>query len=117
MKEQFESERGKTVEQICELDDALIEKYLNGEEISIEELKAALRKAVIKKEIVPVMAGSSLRNKGVQPMLDAVMAGRRVVTNVAGISEDLVHEYLVNNRDAEPTKLGSIVYVPNERIM
>lgn len=51
------------------------------------------------------------------PMLDAVMAGRRVITNVAGISEDRVCEYLVNNRDADPSKLGSIVYVPNERIM
>lgn len=51
------------------------------------------------------------------PLLDAVMAGRRVVTNVAGISEDRVHEYLVNTRDADATKLGSIVYVPNERIM
>lgn len=50
------------------------------------------------------------------PMLDAVMAGRRVVTNVAGINEDRVHEYLVNKRDADPTRLGSIVYVPNERI-
>lgn len=51
------------------------------------------------------------------PMLEAVMAGRRVVTNVAGISEDRVHEYLVNTRDAAPAKLGSIVYVPNDRIM
>ena len=51
------------------------------------------------------------------PLLDAVIAGRRVVTNVAGISEDRVHEYLVNKRDADPSKLGSIVYVSNERIM
>ena len=51
------------------------------------------------------------------PLLDAVMAGRRVVTNVAGISEERVHEYLVNTRDADPSKLGSIVFVPNERIM
>lgn len=51
------------------------------------------------------------------PMLDAVMAGRRVVTNVAGINEDLVHEYLVNKRDADQSRLGNIVYVSNERIM
>lgn len=51
------------------------------------------------------------------PMLDAVMAGRRVVTNVAGIDEDRVHEYLVNKRDADPSRLGSIVHVSNERIM
>jgi zona occludens toxin len=51
------------------------------------------------------------------PMLDAVMAGRRVVTNVAGINEDRVHEYLVNTRDADPSQLGHIVYVSNDRIM
>jgi zona occludens toxin len=51
------------------------------------------------------------------PMLEAVLAGRRVVTNVAGISEDRVHEYLVNTRNADPARLGGIVYVPNDRIM
>lgn len=61
------------VEEIAGTDDVLLEKFLNGEELGIEELKAALRKAVIAKKIVPVMAGSSLRNKGVQPMLDAVI--------------------------------------------
>lgn len=50
------------------------------------------------------------------PMLDAVMQGRRVVTNVAGINEDLVHEYLVNKRDADADKLGKIIHVSNERI-
>ncbi len=65
--------REKLVEEIAGTDDALMEKYLNGEDIAVDDLKAALRKAVIAKKIVPVMAGSSLRNKGVQPMLDAVM--------------------------------------------
>lgn len=65
--------REKLIEEIAATDDNLMEKYLGGEEISVEELKVALRKAVIAKKIVPVMAGSSLRNKGVQPMLDAVM--------------------------------------------
>jgi len=51
------------------------------------------------------------------PILDAVFAGRRVVTNVAGISEDKVHEYLVNVRDGDPERLGKIVYVPNDRIL
>lgn len=73
MKEQVESAREKLVEEIAGTDDALMEKYLAGEEISIEELKSALRKAVITNKIVPVLAGSSLRNKGVQPMLDAVV--------------------------------------------
>jgi elongation factor G len=65
--------REKLVEEIAGTDDTLMEKYLNGEEIEIDALKLALRQAVINKQIVPVLAGSSLRNKGVQPMLDAVM--------------------------------------------
>lgn len=65
--------REKLVEEISGTDDVLIEKYLNGEEISVEELKKALRKAVIENKIVPVLAGSSLRNKGVQLMLDCVV--------------------------------------------
>lgn len=65
--------REKLVEEISGTDDVLMEKYLGGEAISVEELKTALRKAVIASKIVPVMAGSSLRNKGVQPMLDAVV--------------------------------------------
>lgn len=73
MKDEVESDREKLVEEISGTDDALMEKYLGGEEISVEELKSALRKAVIANKIVPVLAGSSLRNKGVQPMLDAVV--------------------------------------------
>ncbi len=73
MKDLVKEHREKLVEEISGTDEVLMEKYLNGEEISIEELKAALRQAVIAKKIVPVLAGSSLRNKGVQPMLDAVM--------------------------------------------
>lgn len=65
--------REKLVEEISGTDDVLMEKYLGGEDISVEELKKALRKAVINNEIVPVLAGSSLRNKGVQQMLDAVI--------------------------------------------
>ncbi|MBI4037322.1 elongation factor G [Candidatus Daviesbacteria bacterium] len=68
-----EEQRDKLVEEIAGTDDVLMEKYLGGEEISVEELKKALRRAVIDNKIVPVMAGSSLRNKGVQPMLDAVI--------------------------------------------
>ncbi len=73
MVEDVKIHREKLVEEIAGTDDSLMEKYLNGEEISIEELKKALRKAVIDNKIVPVLAGSSLRNKGVQPMLDAVV--------------------------------------------
>jgi len=73
MKQQAEDFRHKLVEKIAETDDALTEKYLNGQEISDEELKVALRHAVISYKLVPIFAGSSLRNKGVQPLLDAVI--------------------------------------------
>jgi len=51
------------------------------------------------------------------PILDAVLQGRRVVTNIDGINEDLIHEYLVNKRDAQIDKLGSIIHVENDRIL
>ncbi|KKU62917.1 translation elongation factor G [Candidatus Amesbacteria bacterium RIFCSPHIGHO2_01_FULL_47_34] len=73
MKETVEKWRAKLIEQICETDDQLIEKFLAGEEPTIAELKAALRRAVIAYKLVPVYAGASLRNKGVQPMLDAIV--------------------------------------------
>jgi elongation factor G len=65
--------RDRMVEQIAEVDEELTLKYLEGEDISIEELKAALRKAVIANLATPVYCGSSLRNKGVQPLLDAII--------------------------------------------
>ena len=69
----YEGMRSRLIEQIAELDDTLTMKYLEGEEISVDELKAALRKAVISNQATPVFCGSSLRNKGVQPLLDAVV--------------------------------------------
>lgn len=65
--------REKMVEKVSETDDELMEKYLNGEEITTEELKVALRKAVIDVKIIPVFTGTALRNKGVQLVLDAVV--------------------------------------------
>ncbi len=73
MVDQVKVAREKLVEEISGSDDILMEKYLGGEEITPEELKIALRKAVITNKIVPVFAGSSLRNKGVQSMLDGVV--------------------------------------------
>ncbi len=68
-----EKYRAMLVEQIAGLDDALMEKFLNGEEMDINDLKAALRKATISYQLVPVFCGSSLRNTGVQILLDAVV--------------------------------------------
>ncbi len=73
MRNQIKEMREQMVEKIAETDDALTLKYLEGEEITIDELKAALRRAVITGEATPVFCGSSLRNKGVQPLLDAVI--------------------------------------------
>ncbi len=65
--------RAKLIEQIAETDDTLLHKYLENEIISVDELKKALRKAVISYKLIPVFCGSSLRNKGVQPLLDAIV--------------------------------------------
>ncbi len=73
MREQAEVARAYMVERIAETDEDLTMKFLEGEEISRTELYAALRRAVVTNVLVPVMAGSSLRNKGVQPLLDAVV--------------------------------------------
>jgi len=73
LKSQALSMRERMVEQIAETDDDLTLKYLNAEEISGDELRDALRRAVISGLITPVYCGTSLRNKGVQPLLDAVI--------------------------------------------
>jgi elongation factor G len=72
LKDKVDEFRAKLVDAIVENDEALMDKYLAGEEISIEELKKTLRKAVITGKIVPVLCGSALKNKGVQKLLDAV---------------------------------------------
>ena len=73
MKSDFTKYRQKLVEQISETDDTLLEKYLNNQEPDVNELKKALRAATIANKLVPIFCGSSLRNKGVQPLLDAVV--------------------------------------------
>lgn len=72
-KAKAEEMRAALVEQIAEQDESLMEKFFAEQDISVDELKAALRKAVISYELVPVYAGSSLKNTGVQPLLDAVI--------------------------------------------
>ena len=73
LKEQARVARAHMVEKIAELDDELTVKYLEAQEISVPELKSALRKAVIASKAAPVFCGSSLKNKGVQVLLDAVV--------------------------------------------
>jgi elongation factor G len=65
--------REQMVEAISETDDQLLEKYLSGEEVTNDELKAALRRATVANQVQPVICGSAFKNKGVQPLLDAVV--------------------------------------------
>lgn len=72
-KDRVNKYRSQLIEEIAGEDEALMEKYLNDEELSVDELKKALRKAVISNNLVPIYCGTSLRNKGVQPVLDGVV--------------------------------------------
>ncbi len=85
MKELAEEYHAKLVESIAETDDELMMKYLEGEELTIEELKPAIRRATIDNKIVPVVCGSSYRNKGVQKMLDAVVEYMPAPTDIPAI--------------------------------
>src|SRR6202163_943109 len=69
----YKDHREKSVEYIAEHDDSLVEKFLNGEKISAEELRASIRRSTIALKLVPVLAGSAFKNKGIQPLLDAVV--------------------------------------------
>ncbi|MDP2704709.1 MAG: elongation factor G [bacterium] len=73
MREEVKEARKKLIEAIAETDEELLEKYLGEKEITVEELKTALRKATIANKLVPVLCGSALKNKGVQLVLDAVI--------------------------------------------
>ncbi len=73
MKDEAEEYRTKLIDQVCEFDDELMEKYLSDEELTIPEMKAALRKGTIANEGVPVLCGSAHFNKGIQKLLDAVV--------------------------------------------
>ncbi len=89
MVDQVKEYRDKLIEQVAETDDALMEKFLNGEEIGVNEVKAALRRATISYKLVPIFCGSSLRNKGVQPLLDAVveyLPSPMDITEIKGIN-------------------------------
>ena len=73
MRELAEEYRSRLIEAIAERDDDLMMKYLEGEELTVKELKAGIRKATVAVDIIPVLCGSSYKNKGVQPLLDAIV--------------------------------------------
>src|SRR6202050_3152829 len=69
----YDEHRSKVIEYIAEHDDVLIDKYLNGETLTIDEMRKSIRKSTLALKIVPVLAGSAFKNKGIQPLLDAVV--------------------------------------------
>lgn len=105
MKEKAEEYREKLLEAVAEQDDDLMEKYLGGEEISEDEIKAAIRKATIACKMCPVTCGTSYRNKGVQPMLDAIvdfMPAPTDVPAIKGVNPDSGEEDHRPSSDEEP---------------
>ncbi|MGM9652098.1 MAG: elongation factor G [Eubacteriales bacterium] len=105
MKEQAEKYHAQMVESICETDETLFEKYCNGEDISVAELKAALRKATIDNKIVPVVCGTSYKNKGVQKLLDAIvdyMPAPTDIPAIKGVNPDTNEEEDRHPSDDEP---------------
>ncbi|MEC0243928.1 elongation factor G [Paenibacillus dokdonensis] len=103
-KDKVEELRAELIEKVAELDEELTMKYLEGEEITIPELKAALRKGVVEVKIFPVICGSSYRNKGVQLMLDAVVDYLPAPTDVPAIVGHLEDgsETVRHSDDSEP---------------
>ncbi len=104
MKEQAEEYRAAMIESICETDDDLIEKFLEGEEPTVPELKAALRKATIAVDIIPVLCGTAYRNKGVQKLLDAVIEYLPAPTDIPDINgmDEEGNEVTRKSSDEEP---------------
>ena len=85
LKDKAQEYHDALIEAVAELDEDLMMKYLEGEEITVPEIKAALRKGVCNVEIIPVLCGTSYRNKGVQPLLDAVVEYMPAPTDIPDI--------------------------------
>ena len=105
MREKAEEYHAQMVEAIAETDEALFEKYCEGEELSVAELKAALRKATINNLLVPVVCGTSYKNKGVQKLLDAIidyMPAPIDIPAIKGINPDTEEEDVRHASDEEP---------------
>ncbi len=105
MKEKAEEYRTALLEAVAEQDEELMMKYLEGEEITIPEIKAAIRKGTIANEIVPVVCGTSYKNKGVQKLLDAVidyMPAPTDVDDIKGVNPETGAEESRPSSDTEP---------------
>ena len=105
MKELAEKYRTNLIESVVELDESLMEKYFEGEEPSVEEMKKVIRKATIANEMVPVCCGTAYRNKGVQPLLDAIvdfMPAPTDIESIKGTNPDTEEEERRHSSDDEP---------------
>ncbi len=105
MKEKAEEYRAAMLEAVAESSEELLEKYLGGEELTVDEIKAAIRTLTIANEMVPVCCGSSYRNKGVQPLLDAIvdfMPSPVDIPAIKGTSLDGETEMTRSSSDEEP---------------
>ncbi len=105
MQDKAEEYREALLESVAELDEELMEKYFEGEELSIDEIKRAIRKGTIANQIVPVCCGTSYRNKGVQKLLDAVvdyMPSPLDIPAIKGINPDTEEELERHASDDEP---------------
>ncbi len=105
MKELAQKYHDELIESVAEQDEALMEKYFNGEELSVEEIKATIRKCTINNTMVPVTCGTSYRNKGVQKLLDAIvdyMPAPTDVPAIKGVDPDTDEEVERHSSDDEP---------------
>ncbi len=103
--EQAKQYRAEMIEAAVENDEDTMERYLSGEEISVDEIKAALRKACINNEIIPVLCGSAYKNKGVQKLIDAVvefLPSPVDIPPIKGVSADTEEEIVRHSSDEEP---------------
>ncbi len=105
MKELAEKYRTELIEAVVEQDDELMEKYFEGEEPSVEQIKKVIRKATIANDMVPITCGTSYRNKGVQPLLDAIvdfMPAPTDIPSIKGVNPDTEEEEFRHSSDTEP---------------
>ena len=104
--------REKLLETLSENDDAVMEKYLEGEELSVEEIKAGIRRATLAATVTPVLTGTAFKNKGVQPMLDAVVAYLPSPLDVEGIQGHKVgnEEELMTRKPSEDEPFSALAF-------
>ena len=105
MVEKAQQYHDELIEHVAETDEALLEKFLMGEELTVDEIKTAIRKSTIANEMVPVCCGTSYRNKGVQMLLDAIvdyMPAPIDVPDITGTNPDTGEEVVRHSSDDEP---------------